>query len=142
MSLTSLFIDQVIYSRFRNLCIDGGYDICAEMFNKGILGPLAAFVPKISAVLTQIFTNPKGSIESTRLVYDFAENAITLFWCLSYVPFDLRQAPGLTLICRETSNKALNAINQLHLVPFLMAFLDSKSREKLAITTVIAAGKY
>lgn len=42
---------------------------------------------------------------------------------------------------RETSNKALNAINQLHLIPFLMAFLDSKSREKLAITTVTAAGE-
>ena len=80
----------VIYSLFRNLCIDGGYDICAEMFNKGILGPLAAFVPKISTVLTQIFTNPKSSIESTRFVYDFAENAITLFWCLSCVRFYLR----------------------------------------------------
>lgn len=39
---------------------------------------------------------------------------------------------------RETSNKALNAVNQLNLVPFLMAFLES--RAKLPIATVNAAG--
>jgi hypothetical protein len=31
----------------RNLCIDGGYDICAEMYNKNILAPLKSFVPKV-----------------------------------------------------------------------------------------------
>ena len=31
----------------RNLCIDGGYDICAEMYNKNILEPLKTFVPKV-----------------------------------------------------------------------------------------------
>ena len=30
-----------------NLCIDGGYDICAEMYNKNILAPLATFIPKV-----------------------------------------------------------------------------------------------
>jgi hypothetical protein len=39
---------------------------------------------------------------------------------------------------RETSNKALNAVNQVNLIPFLMAFLES--REKLPIATVNAAG--
>lgn len=35
-------------SRFyRNLCIDGGYEICAEMYNKNILVPLSTFVPKV-----------------------------------------------------------------------------------------------
>ena len=33
----------------RNLCIDGGYEICAEMYNKNILAPLATFIPKVSA---------------------------------------------------------------------------------------------
>ncbi|CAG8581852.1 15378_t:CDS:2 [Acaulospora colombiana] len=32
---------------------------------------------------------------------------------------------------RETSSKALNAVNQLHLIPFLMAFLDSQAHDKL-----------
>lgn len=40
---------------------------------------------------------------------------------------------------RETSNKALNAINQINLIPFLMSFLASRS--KLPITTVTAAGE-
>jgi hypothetical protein len=35
-------------SRFyRNLCIDGGYEICAEMYNKNILASLSTFVPKV-----------------------------------------------------------------------------------------------
>ena len=33
---------------FRNLCIDGGFDICAEMYNKNILAPLRAFIPKVN----------------------------------------------------------------------------------------------
>jgi hypothetical protein len=39
---------------------------------------------------------------------------------------------------RETSNKALNAINQISLVPFLMSFLAS--REHIPLFVVIAAG--
>lgn len=31
-----------------NLCIDGGYDICGEMYNKNILAPLRTFIPKVS----------------------------------------------------------------------------------------------
>jgi hypothetical protein len=34
----------------RNLCIDGGYEICGEMYNKNILAPLSTFVPKVSYV--------------------------------------------------------------------------------------------
>lgn len=34
-------------SRSRNLCIDGGYEICAEMYNKNILAPLKTFIPKV-----------------------------------------------------------------------------------------------
>lgn len=33
----------------RNLCIDGGYEICAEMYNKNILAPLKTFIPKVYA---------------------------------------------------------------------------------------------
>ena len=39
---------------------------------------------------------------------------------------------------RETSNKALNAINQISLVTFLMSFLVS--RDKLPLSTVTSAG--
>ncbi|KAF9059891.1 hypothetical protein BDP27DRAFT_442347 [Rhodocollybia butyracea] len=106
----------------RNLCIDGGYDICAEMYNKNILTPLKTFIPKVSEVLSQYLENPKTAPENAqRLMYDFADNVITTLWCLS-----------------ETSNKALNAINSIDLIPFLMSFLGS--RDKLHIAPVLAAG--
>ncbi|KAI0334008.1 ARM repeat-containing protein [Cubamyces sp. BRFM 1775] len=107
----------------RNLCIDGGFDICAEMFNKNILAPLKTFIPKISTTLSQYIASPKDSPENAqKLVYEFADNVITILWCLS-----------------ETSNKALNAINQISLVPFLMSFLAS--RDKLPLSTVTSAAQ-
>ncbi|KAG1810178.1 ARM repeat-containing protein [Suillus plorans] len=107
----------------RNLCIDGGYDICAEMYNKNILAPLKAFVPKISSALSQFLESPKTAPENAqKVVYEFTENVNTILWCLS-----------------ETSNKALNAINQINLVPFLMSFLAA--RAKLPIATVTAAAQ-
>jgi hypothetical protein len=44
----------MVYWRFknlgrRNLCIDGGHDICAEIFNKNILTPLKTFVTMVIA---------------------------------------------------------------------------------------------
>ncbi|KAF9024118.1 hypothetical protein BDZ89DRAFT_1069368 [Hymenopellis radicata] len=107
----------------RNLCIDGGYDICAEMYNKSILTCLKTFVPKISSTLEQYLQSPKTAPENAaKLVYEFADNVITTLWCLS-----------------ETSNKALNAINAIQLVPFLMSFLAS--REKLPLAPVTAAAQ-
>ncbi|KAJ8596260.1 ARM repeat-containing protein [Rhizopogon salebrosus TDB-379] len=107
----------------RNLCIDGGYDICAEMYNKNILAPLTTFVPKISSALSQFLESPKTAPENAQqVVYEFTENVNTILWCLS-----------------ETSNKALNAINQINLVPFLMSFLAA--RAKLPIVAVTAAAQ-
>ncbi|TFY56002.1 hypothetical protein EVJ58_g7898 [Rhodofomes roseus] len=107
----------------RNLCIDGGFDICAEMYNKNILTPLKTFIPKISKTLSEYLENPKTAPENAQqLVYEFADNVITILWCLS-----------------ETSNKAMNAINQISLVPFLMSFLAS--RDKLPISTVTSAAQ-
>ncbi|THH20509.1 hypothetical protein EW146_g865 [Bondarzewia mesenterica] len=107
----------------RNLCIDGGYDICAEMYNKNIIAPLHTFIPKISNTLSQYLESPKTAPENAqKVVYEFADNLITILWCLS-----------------ETSNKALNAVNQLSLIPFLMSFLAH--REKLPLTTVTSAAQ-
>ncbi|KAI1793049.1 ARM repeat-containing protein [Ganoderma leucocontextum] len=107
----------------RNLCIDGGFDICAEMYNKNILAPLKTFIPKISTTLSQFLASPKNAPENAqRLVYELADNVITILWCLS-----------------ETSNKALNAINQMSLVPFLMSFLAA--RDKLPLSTVTSAAQ-
>ncbi|KAF8586249.1 ARM repeat-containing protein [Ramaria rubella] len=107
----------------RNLCIDGGYDICAEMYNKNILAPLRMFPAKISTTLQQLLENPKSAPDgSRRLVYEFAESIITIFWCLS-----------------ETSNKALKAVNDTNLVPFLMAFLQA--HDHLPLSTVNASAQ-
>lgn len=40
----------------RNLCIDGGFEICAEMYNKSILTPLKTFVPKVLIMSCWIFS--------------------------------------------------------------------------------------
>ncbi|KAJ7292710.1 armadillo-type protein [Mycena rebaudengoi] len=107
----------------RNLCIDGGYDICAEMYNKSILVPLRTFVPKLSTTLSQYLDSPKNAPDNAqKLVYEFADNVITVLWCLS-----------------ETSNKALNAINEMKLTPFLMSFLAA--REKIPLAPVTAAAQ-
>jgi hypothetical protein len=110
------------------------------MFNKGILQPLSTFVPKISSALSLLFSAAQPNAENTRLVCTLAENTITLFWCLACVC-------ARTLISHpdfysETSNKALGAVNQLGLVPFLMAFLDRQAREKIPLTAQIAAGEH
>jgi len=68
----------------RNLCVDGGYDICAEMYNKNILAPLRTFVPKISTMLAQFLKSPTNAPENAKkVVYEFADNVITILWCLS-----------------------------------------------------------
>ena len=104
---TNSFFLSVSFDRFRNLCIDGGHDICAEMYNKNILAPLRLFPDKvglssprpqkltstalhackISLSLRQFLENSQvGPDAARRLVYEFAENVITIFWCLSCVP--------------------------------------------------------
>ncbi|KLO07006.1 ARM repeat-containing protein [Schizopora paradoxa] len=119
-------VDEVVVEAagaLRNLCIDAGYDVCAEMFNKNIISPLKDLIPKISSALDKLVTSPTSAPENTtELVFNLAENVITILWCLS-----------------ETSNKALNAINELHLAPFLMAFLEN--RAKLSSRTTAAAAQ-
>ena len=39
---------------FRNLCIDGGHELCGEMYNKNVLAPLKTFVPKARESLTLV----------------------------------------------------------------------------------------
>ncbi|KAF8753938.1 ARM repeat-containing protein [Rhizoctonia solani] len=75
-------------------------------------GPLTEFIPKLSTTLQNVLSNPKSAPEKVQeLVYEFAENIITILWCLS-----------------ETSNKALNAINSISLIPFLMSFLINRAK--------------
>jgi len=47
LSLCSCVCLVHVVRAIRNLCIDGGYDICAEMYNKNIIVPLQTFIPKV-----------------------------------------------------------------------------------------------
>jgi hypothetical protein len=47
-----------------NLCIDGGYDICAEMYNKSILVPLKMFISKAKDSIR--FLSEKAHLRSFR----------------------------------------------------------------------------
>ncbi|KAG5639576.1 hypothetical protein H0H81_012247 [Sphagnurus paluster] len=76
---------------------------------------------EISNTLAQYLEGSAVTPETAQnIVYNFADNVITTLWCLS-----------------ETSNKALNAINEINLIPFLMSFLAA--RDKISLVPVIAA---
>lgn len=55
-----------VLAPLRNLCIDGGYDICAEMYNKNILAPLKAFVPKVCLTRTRMDVRPRSILPRYR----------------------------------------------------------------------------
>jgi TPP-dependent trihydroxycyclohexane-1,2-dione (THcHDO) dehydratase len=46
--LKNIVVVHQAYYGYRNLCIDGGYDICGEMFNKNILAPTKTSIPKVT----------------------------------------------------------------------------------------------
>jgi hypothetical protein len=60
----------------RNLCIDGGYEICAEMYNKNILAPLSTFVPKVC--LCDFTRAPKPHCPNDLSVYSYWAVQLTL----------------------------------------------------------------
>ena len=144
-----------------NLCIDGGYDICGEMYNKNILSPLKTFVPKVCLDFEYYFShlNNHDPIDLKHIVsipsitkrcpWKRSKTGLWICWQChhdSLVPF-VSSSPLCfseiyllsTDLTRETSNKALSTINQISLVPFLMSFLAA--REKLPTSTVTSAGE-
>jgi hypothetical protein len=152
------FQERFADARASNLCIDGGYDICAEMYNKNILTPLKTFITKVRRAMSYFervshtrrrvrFRQCSNSSCRLRLRHRrtrkrSSTNLRTMSLPLygAYREFSL--VFGILVCanrCRETSNKALNAINDIQLVPFLMSFLASK--DSLQIAPVLAAGK-
>ena len=73
----------------RNLCIDGGYEICAEMYNKNILAPLSTFVPKVC--LCDFTRAPKPHCPNDLSVYSYWAVQLTLggffFRLLDFIDF-------------------------------------------------------
>ncbi|TIB81695.1 ARM repeat-containing protein [Wallemia mellicola] len=116
----------------RNLCIDGGPEICAEMFNKNVLAPLKTHITNIVSIVERIVQGEQPSdhdeISWRRIIWTWIENIVTIFWCLSYDQ-------------SETSNKAFKAVNDLSLPPFLVAFLKKDLRKVTPLSTTIAASQ-
>ncbi|EGG05262.1 uncharacterized protein MELLADRAFT_107758 [Melampsora larici-populina 98AG31] len=85
-------------SALRNLVIEGGDDVCGEMFNKGILIPL-------QALLLVWFNRFDGFLLHDLMI---AENVLVILWSLA-----------------ETSNKLFKAIGAItELVPFLFRIIQ------------------
>ncbi len=69
---------RILFAFYRNLCIDGGYEICAEMYNKNILAPLSTFVPKVCIMC--FYNAPENcTARMTLLVYSDWAVWLTLF---------------------------------------------------------------
>ena len=67
----------ILIPYLRNLCIDGGHELCGEMYNKNVLAPLKTFVPKARKQLT--LTGPHSdftSKDSSNLINLFGEPEI------------------------------------------------------------------
>jgi len=60
------------FLNLRNLCIDGGHELCGEMYNKNVLAPLKTFVPKAREKLT--FAESRSDFTSKD-----SPNTITVF---------------------------------------------------------------
>ena len=89
----------------RNLCIDGGFDICAEMYNKNVLVPLKSFVPKV-LISTQILaaTVPGSLISTMSDIFD----ALRIFVISKECTWK-RQEIGIR-ICRQRDNDPLVSV--------------------------------
>lgn len=64
----------------RNLAIDGGQELCGEMYNKGIVPHVVALAGKIGAAL-DAFDSLDG--QARQNLVSLAESVITLIWCLA-----------------------------------------------------------
>ncbi|CAB4378961.1 unnamed protein product [Rhizophagus irregularis] len=120
---------EVVYEcvgTLRNLTAIGEYEICAEMFNKDILTPLNMLISKISIIIDNLLkgiSHKSDPIEGARKnIWIFTENIICILWALS-----------------ETSQKVLRRINNMNIVPFLMAFFTQV--EKIPLKTLVAAAQ-
>ncbi|KAJ9092614.1 hypothetical protein QFC19_008652 [Naganishia cerealis] len=112
----------------RNLAIDAGHEACGEMYNKNVMTPLVALVPKITATIQILIAASQEAQDasqeqaptpiSPQVVFPLTENVLTLLWCLS-----------------ETSHKTLAAINAANLVPFLTAFIVHRENIPLGVVS-------
>ncbi|EIW66481.1 hypothetical protein TREMEDRAFT_70084 [Tremella mesenterica DSM 1558] len=138
-------VDEVVVEAsgaLRNLAIDGGHELCGEMFNKGIISHLGVLSGKVSSTVEQFIVEADTQISTTiqaistpvqgRLTDDqlqarkhllqLTENVITLIWSLA-----------------ETSHKTLQGVMGMGVEGLLIQILDR--REMLGPGVVVAAAQ-
>ncbi|KAI8083106.1 armadillo-type protein [Halteromyces radiatus] len=100
--------------------------IVKEYYNRDILTPLAALLPRISHTLDLVLKNAPleddTDKERRQTIWDFAENFIYIIWTIS-----------------ETSDHYLKAINRLNLINFFISFLSAA--DQCPTRVVVAAGQ-
>jgi hypothetical protein len=134
----------------RNLAIDGGHELCAEMYNKGIMahlevlikkvsfghspnnnsGPEAKAYRQISGTVDAVVTSPSATtaslsdaeLQNRKHLLSLTENVISLLWSLA-----------------ETSHKTLAAVNAVGCEALLVKVLAG--RDLLGMGVAIASGK-
>ncbi|RXK39662.1 hypothetical protein M231_03016 [Tremella mesenterica] len=123
-------VDEVVVEAsgaLRNLAIDGGHELCGEMFNKGIISHLGVLSGKISTTIQAISTPVQGRLTDDQLqarkhLLQLTENVITLIWSLA-----------------ETSHKTLQGVMGMGVEGLLIQILDR--REMLGPGVVVAAAQ-
>jgi hypothetical protein len=110
----------------RNLAIDGGHEICGEMFNKGIMPHLTALMGKISGTLDNVLAGPakelpEAEIERRGHLLALTENVIVLIWSLA-----------------EASWKTLEAVNAARCEGLLLKALQGRDQLSHGVTLAAA----
>ncbi|KAL1923083.1 uncharacterized protein VTP21DRAFT_9459 [Calcarisporiella thermophila] len=104
------------------------HELCVEMYNKDIITPLQRLMVEISktikAVLDDAPISEKQENEARKLVWDLADNIISIFWSLS-----------------ENSQKALSRLNKMDIVAYLMAFLSIIPNDKVPLRVSVTAAE-
>lgn len=123
-------VDEVVVEAsgaLRNLAIDGGHELCSEMFNKGLMTHLVVLVGKISSTIDAVIAGPAKELSDEELqrrkhLLNLSENVIALIWSLA-----------------EASHKTLDAVNSAGTEGLLVKVLQG--RKELGVGLPLAAAQ-
>jgi hypothetical protein len=138
-------VDEVVVEAsgaLRNLAIDGGHELCGEMFNKGIMPHLTTLMGKVSSLATCGETTANAQINGTidsvltadpktlsdeqvqarKHLLNLTENVISLIWSLA-----------------EASHKTLAAVNDAGCESLLVKVLEGRDAHSVGVA--VSAGK-
>ncbi|WVF66035.1 hypothetical protein IAT40_000773 [Kwoniella sp. CBS 6097] len=124
-------VDEVVVEAsgaLRNLAIDGGYELCGEMANKGLMSHLTVLIGKIQNTLDVILntSGPKDlndqDYQTRKHLLALTENVLSLLWSMA-----------------EASPKVLQAVNAVGAEGLLVKVLQG--REVMGLGASLAAAQ-